>query len=114
MDNCANITPIGSSRAEECEDVRQGRTTDPRHYGTQLMQSYATDKVLQAVPSSGSTGRSFPFLVSVRKIDGKDVMIRAKACDDKYVYESYMKRDAGVNPLLVVNATAEGMRRAAG
>jgi hypothetical protein len=96
-----------------CQDVAQGRATDPQSTWVQTLQSRATDKTLRAVASSGSPGKSFPFLVSVQNDRGKDVVINAIACDGPYIYNAHMKRDEGVNPLLVVNAAAEGLRRAA-
>jgi hypothetical protein len=97
--------------AVACEDVAQGRAADPLSAAATALRSYATDGTLSAVTSSGSTGKSFPFLVSSEMVDGKSVASHAFSCDDDLVYQARLRRDEGVNPLLTVNAAAEAMRR---
>lgn len=105
------ISSLTDYRAEEravgCEDIAQGRATDAKAYAVQ-----ALGQEKQAVMSSGSTGKSFPFIVGSQLTDGRAVAVRAMSCDDKYQYWARLDRIEGVNLLLAVNAAAEGMRRA--
>ena len=97
-----------AERALGCEDIAKGRATDAQAYPVQ-----ALGERKQAVMSSGSSGQSFPFIVGSQQVAGKDVSVRAMACDGTYQYWARLDRAEGVNPLLAVNAAAEGMRRAA-
>lgn len=97
-----------------CADVSEARTAAPVSPQATVFLSRAEAGVFEAVESSGSAGSSYPFLYGTVRENGADTQVFSLSCDDDYVYDAEIHRPAGINPLLLVNSVAEGVRTVAG